>query len=90
MHTTPRSPRLATLALAVLATLAVATPLLAQNNGKSRLPDIGSSAGEVLGPAQQSGVTPKFWNPQKWSPVRPKPVCTSSAMHRPPCSRTIA
>jgi predicted Zn-dependent protease len=40
----------------VLATLAIATPLLAQTNNinKSRLPDIGSSAGEVLGPSQQA------------------------------------
>lgn len=48
-------PRLAPLALAVLATLSFAAPLLAQNTvNKSRLPDIGSSAGEVLGPSQQA------------------------------------
>ena len=29
------------------------------------------------------------WKPQKWLPVRPKPVCTSSAMFRPPASVTI-
>ncbi|WP_231734457.1 M48 family metalloprotease [Noviluteimonas gilva] len=46
---------MAPLALAALATLALAAPLLAQNNNnKSRLPDIGSSAGEVLGPSQQA------------------------------------
>ena len=56
MQSTHRSlRRLAPLALAALATLALAAPLLAQNaNNKSRLPDIGSSAGEVLGPAQQA------------------------------------
>ncbi|WP_036167482.1 M48 family metalloprotease [Noviluteimonas dokdonensis] len=43
---------MATLGLAALATLALAAPLMAQN--KSRLPDIGSSAGQVLGPAQQA------------------------------------
>ena len=32
-----------------------------------------------------SGVTPQFSKPQKCSPVRPKPACTSSAMQRPPC-----
>jgi hypothetical protein len=36
-----------------------------------------------------SGTTPWFWKPQKAVPVRPKPVCTSSAMHTPPCARTI-
>lgn len=36
-----------------------------------------------------SGTTPWFWKPQKALPVRPKPVCTSSAMHTPPCARTI-
>ena len=38
----------------------------------------------------RSGVTPQFSKPQKCSPVRPKPVCTSSAMHSPPCLRTIS
>ena len=35
-----------------------------------------------------SGCTPWFWKPQKWDPVRPKPVCTSSAMHTPPAALT--
>ncbi len=28
--------------------------------------------------------------PQKWSPVRPQPVCTSSAIHRTPRSRSTS
>ena len=36
-----------------------------------------------------SGITPCVSNPQYFSPVRPKPACTSSAMHTPPASRTI-
>src|SRR5690242_2244711 len=38
----------------------------------------------------RSGVTPQFSKPQKCSPVRPKPVCTSSATHSPPAFRTIS
>ena len=30
------------------------------------------------------------WNPQKWSPVLPNPVCTSSEIQTPPSSRTRA
>src|SRR5688500_17780778 len=52
VQTTPRNPLLS-LAVAALATLAIAAPLNAQN-GNAKLPDIGSSAGKVLGPAQQS------------------------------------
>mmetsp|Transcript_27549 Transcript_27549/g.70159 ORF Transcript_27549/g.70159 Transcript_27549/m.70159 type:complete len:202 (+) Transcript_27549:459-1064(+) len=36
-----------------------------------------------------SGVTPWFWKPQYAEPVRPNPVCTSSAMQMPPASRMI-
>ena len=35
-----------------------------------------------------SGCTPWFWKPQKWEPVRPKPVCTSSAIQTPPAALT--
>mmetsp|Transcript_431 Transcript_431/g.1265 ORF Transcript_431/g.1265 Transcript_431/m.1265 type:complete len:219 (-) Transcript_431:324-980(-) len=37
-----------------------------------------------------SGVTPCCSNPQKCSPSRPKPTCTSSATHTPPLPRTRA
>ena len=37
-----------------------------------------------------SGMTPERSKPQKLSPVRPKPVCTSSAMQTPPWARTIS
>jgi hypothetical protein len=36
-----------------------------------------------------SGITPWFSKPQKWDPVRPNPVCTSSAIHTPPAARMI-
>lgn len=36
-----------------------------------------------------SGMTPWFWKPQYAVPVRPKPVCTSSAMQMPPASLII-
>ena len=38
----------------------------------------------------KSGITPQFSKPQNFVPVRPKPVCTSSAMHRPPNLRTMS
>src|SRR4249919_848972 len=49
----PRSvhPLIRTTLLSAALALAIAAPIAAQNN---KLPDIGSSAGEVLGPAQQS------------------------------------
>lgn len=31
---------------------------------------------------------PSAWKAQKWKPTRPKPTCTSSAMHTPPASCT--
>lgn len=31
---------------------------------------------------------PSAWKAQKWEPTRPKPTCTSSAMHTPPASCT--
>ena len=31
-------------------------------------------------------MTPWAWKPQKWSPVRPQPVCTSSETYRIPYS----
>ena len=34
-----------------------------------------------------SGTTPCVSNPQKASPTRPNPTCTSSAMHTAPASR---
>jgi len=43
----------------------------------------------ALAMVTMSGTTPWFSKPQKCVPVRPKPVCTSSAMHRPPASRTV-
>ena len=36
-----------------------------------------------------SGSTPQCEMPHQWSPVRPKPVCTSSQMNTPPYFRTI-
>lgn len=44
----------------------------------------------TLARVTMSGVTPWVWNPQKWLPVRPKPVCTSSAMQSPPAFLTIS
>jgi len=38
----------------------------------------------------RSGVTPQFSKPQNAVPVRPNPVCTSSAMYSPPYRRTIS
>ena len=35
-----------------------------------------------------SGTTPWASNAQKCVPIRPKPVCTSSAMQTPPAART--
>jgi predicted Zn-dependent protease len=52
VHAIPSHPLLR-FALAALATVAIALPLNAQNRG-TKLPDIGSSAGQVLNPAQQS------------------------------------
>ena len=43
-----------------------------------------------LATVTRSGVTPQFSNPQNAVPVRPNPVCTSSAMHSPPYLRTIS
>lgn len=41
-------------------------------------------------PSPPPTLTPTwFWKPQYAEPVRPNPVCTSSAMHSPPASRTI-
>jgi hypothetical protein len=37
-----------------------------------------------------SGSTFECWMPHMCLPVRPKPVCTSSAMKRPPYLRTMA
>lgn len=31
---------------------------------------------------------PSGWKAQKWEPTRPKPTCTSSAIHTPPASCT--
>ena len=44
-----------------------------------------------LAKVRMSGGPLSAWacQPQKWSPVRPQPVCTSSVIHRMPCrSRT--
>ena len=37
-----------------------------------------------------SGTTPSSSKPQKCSPMRPKPTCTSSATHTPPAARTAS
>ena len=39
-----------------------------------------------LAKVMMSGVMPCAWYPQKCSPVRPHPVCTSSLMNKMPCS----
>ena len=38
----------------------------------------------------KSGVTSQFSKPQNLAPVRPNPVWTSSAIHSPPCRRTMS
>ena len=37
-----------------------------------------------------SGTTPPSSKPHMCAPTRPKPTCTSSAMHTPPARRTLA
>ena len=51
---------------------------------------IGTTVPIPLAMVTRSGVTPQFSKPQKAVPVRPNPVCTSSATQRPPCLRTIS
>jgi len=60
-------------------------------SGAGLRPAIRVSGGRrrALAMVTMSGTTPWFSKPQKCVPVRPKPVCTSSAMHRPPASRTV-
>ena len=49
-------------------------------------PPIANPLPRPLANVMKSGVTSCAWIPQKCSPVRPQPVCTSSEMSRMPCS----
>ena len=57
-------------------------------SGRAAVSPIGKPLASPLALVTTSGVTPHCSMPHHLPPVRPQPVCTSSLMKTPPCSRT--